>query len=70
MDYGHQGGTLMLWTVFMLFMFVWMLGLIFQFGLGVIPLVIVLTAILAFIQLIRRAASTRRLPARETQKFN
>ena len=60
----------MLWTVLMFFMFAWMLVLIFQFGLGVIPLAIVLTAILAFIQLIRRAASTRSLPARETRKLN
>lgn len=58
------------WTFFMFFMFAWMLGLIFQFGRDVIPLVIALSAILAFFQLIRRAAATRRLPARETQNFN
>jgi hypothetical protein len=59
----------MLWTVFMLFMFVCMLGLIFRFGLGAIPLVIVLASIAAFIKLIRgstfpwrRAAAPRRQP--------
>ena len=44
------------WTGFMLFMFAGMLGLIFQFGLGAMPLVIVLAAIMAFIKLIRRTA--------------
>jgi hypothetical protein len=44
------------WTVCMLFMFAGMLGLIFQFGLGAMPLVIVLTTILAFIKLIRRTS--------------
>lgn len=38
----------------MLFMLACMLGLIFQFRLGAIPLVIVLTTIMAFIKLIRR----------------
>lgn len=59
----------MLWTVFMLFILAWMLGLIVQFGPGVIPLVIALSAILAFFQLIRRVGATRRLPARETHNF-
>lgn len=45
----------MLWTIFMLFLIACMLGLIFQFRLGAIPLVIVLTSIVAFIKLIRRA---------------
>jgi hypothetical protein len=68
--FGHQGGALMLWTAFMLFMFAWMLGLIFKFGLGVIPLVIVLTTIVAFIHLIRRAAFTsRKSPAHATKKI-
>lgn len=43
----------MLWTVFMFFMFVWMLGLVLEFQLGAIPLVIVLTTILAFIKVLR-----------------
>jgi hypothetical protein len=51
------------WTGFMLFMFAGMLGLIFQFGLGAMPLVIVLTTIVAFITLIRRAAFNLRKPA-------
>jgi hypothetical protein len=45
--------VLMLWTTFMLFMFVWMLALVFKFNLGAIPLVIVLTTIIAFVKLIR-----------------
>ncbi|HET7872545.1 MAG TPA: hypothetical protein VFL42_08545 [Terriglobales bacterium] len=45
----------MLWTVFMLVMFAWMLGLVLEFRLGAIPLVIVLASIVAFIKLIRRA---------------
>jgi hypothetical protein len=44
----------MLWRIFMLFMLACMLGLVFQFRLGAIPLVIVLTTIVAFIKLIRR----------------
>ena len=44
----------MLSTLFMLFMFVWMLALVLEFNLGAIPLVIVLTAIIAFVKLIRR----------------
>jgi hypothetical protein len=51
---GHPGGPLMLSTVFMLFMFVWMLALVLQFRLDAIPLVIVLTTIIAFVKLIRR----------------
>jgi len=47
---------MMLWTLFMLFMFACMLGLILQFRLGAIPLVIVLTTIVAFIRLIRRTS--------------
>lgn len=55
----------MLWTVFMLFMFACMLSLIFQFGLGAMPLVIVLASIAAFIKLIRRPAfQWRRAAAR------
>jgi hypothetical protein len=46
--------VLMVWTTFMLFMFVWMLALVFKFNLGAIPLVIVLTTIIAFVKLIRR----------------
>jgi hypothetical protein len=54
--YGHQGGALMLYTVFMLFMFAWMLGLVLEFRLGAIPFVIVLTSIMAFFKLIRRSS--------------
>jgi len=46
----------MLWTVFMLVMFAWMLGLVLEFRLGAIPLVIVITTILAFIKVIRRSS--------------
>jgi hypothetical protein len=53
----------MLWTLFMLFMFAWMLGLVLEFRLGAIPLVIVLTTIVAFITLIRRASFQLRQPA-------
>jgi hypothetical protein len=53
----------MLWTVFMLFMFAWMLGLVLEFRLGAIPLVIVLTTVVAFIKLIRRAQFQLRQPA-------
>jgi hypothetical protein len=58
----------MLWTFFILFMFAWMLGLVLEFRLGAIPLVIVLTTILAFIKLIRRASFQLRQPA-ATGKF-
>jgi hypothetical protein len=58
----------MLWTFFMLFMFAWMLGLVLAFRLGAIPLVIVVTTILAFIKLIRRASFQLRQPA-ATGKF-
>ena len=44
----------MLWTTFMLFMFVWMLALVLEFRLGATPLVIVVTTIIAFVKLIRR----------------
>ena len=56
----------------MLFMFACMLGLIFRFGLGAIPLVIVLASIAAFIKLIRRPAfQWRRRPrAQTTGKLN
>ena len=60
----------MLWTVFMLFMFAWMLALIFQFRLGAIPLVIVLTTIMAFIKLTRRTFQLRKSAAHETGKFS
>ena len=46
----------MLWTVYMLSMFAWMLGLVVEFRLGAIPLVIVLTTMMAFIKLIRRSS--------------
>ena len=44
----------MLSTIFMLFMFIWMLALVLQFQLGAIPLVVVLTTIIVFVKLIRR----------------
>ncbi|HET6935848.1 MAG TPA: hypothetical protein VFI72_13480 [Candidatus Angelobacter sp.] len=44
----------MLWTIFMLVMFAWMLGLIFQFQLSAIHLVITLAAMLAFLKLLNR----------------
>jgi hypothetical protein len=44
----------MLSTIFMLFMSIWMLALVLEFKLDAIPLVIVLTTIIAFVKLIRR----------------
>jgi hypothetical protein len=44
----------MLWTIFMLFMFAWMLVLVLQFRLGVIPAVILLTTMIAFGKLRQR----------------
>lgn len=49
----HPGGWLVLWTVFILFMLAWMLGFVLQFRMGAIPVVIVLTTIMAFVKLIR-----------------
>ena len=61
----------MLWTVFILFMFAWMLGLVLQFRLGAIPVVIVLTTIVAFIKLIRRSSfQLRKSAAHEAEKLN
>ena len=48
----------MLWTVFILFMFAWMLSLVLKLQLDAIPLVIVLTIILAFIKMFRRSSFT------------
>jgi hypothetical protein len=48
----------MLWTVFMLVMFAWVLSLVLKFQLDAIPLVIVLTIILAFIKMLRRSSFT------------
>jgi len=48
----------MLWLIFILCMIVWMLGLVFEFRLGAIPLVIVLATIMAFIRLLRRTRTT------------
>lgn len=47
----------MLWTVFMLLMFVWMLGLVLEFHLGTVPVAIALTTVIAFIKLIRRSSA-------------
>lgn len=41
-------------TIFMLFMFVWMLALVLEFNLTAIPLVIVLTTIIASVKLLCR----------------
>jgi hypothetical protein len=61
----------MLWTVFMLVMFAWMLGLVLEFRLGVIPLVIVLSTIMAFIKVIRRSSfQSRTSAARGTGNSN
>jgi len=61
----------MLWTVFMLLMFIWMLVLILQFGLGAIPLVTVLVTVLAFTKLMEHpSVKVRKLPARGTGKLN
>jgi hypothetical protein len=46
----------MLWTVFVLVMLVWMAGLLLQFRLGAMPIVIVLASILAFVKILRRSA--------------
>jgi ABC-type lipoprotein release transport system permease subunit len=42
----------MFWTVFMIFMVAWMLSLVLEFRLGVMPLVVVLSIMMAFIKLI------------------
>ena len=47
----------MLWTVFMLFMFAWMLGLVLEFHLDAVPLVTVLATMMAFIKLIRHSSA-------------
>lgn len=61
----------MLWTVFMLFMFSWMLVLVLEFRLGAIPLVIVITTMMAFIKLVRRSSvRSRKSAAREIRKLN
>lgn len=58
----------MLWTVFMLFMFAWMLVLVLEFRLGAIPVVTVLATIIAFIKLIRRSSvQLRKSAARDRQ---
>ena len=41
-------------TIFRLFMSVWMLALVLEFNLSAIPLVMVLTTIIVFVQWIRR----------------
>lgn len=46
----------MLWTIFVLFMFAWMLGLVLQFRLGAIPLMTLLAIVLAFVQMMRRSS--------------
>jgi hypothetical protein len=43
----------MLWTLFMLFMFAWMFGLVLQFHLAAVPVVAVLATTMAFIKLIQ-----------------
>lgn len=61
----------MLWTVFMLFMFAWMLGLVLQFHLDAVPLVTVLATMMAFIKLIRSSqAKLRRSAARAIGNLN
>jgi hypothetical protein len=44
----------MLSTIFMLFMLLWMLALVLEFKLGAVPVVVVLTTIIALVKLIRR----------------
>ena len=44
----------MLSTIFMICMFVWMLTLVLEFNLGALPLVVVLTTIIALVKLVRR----------------
>jgi hypothetical protein len=52
---GNQGGTLMLRTVLMIAMFGWLIDLGFQFGTGILPLLLVVTAIvLALNHMFRR----------------
>jgi hypothetical protein len=50
----------MFWTVFMIFMLAWMLSLVLEFRLGVIPLVVVLSIIMAFIKLIGHSTGRSR----------
>jgi uncharacterized membrane protein YjjB (DUF3815 family) len=61
----------MLWTVFMLFMFAWMFGLVLQFHLDAVPVVAVLATTMAFIELIRSSqAKLRRSAARAIGNLN
>jgi hypothetical protein len=53
----HRGGGLMLWTVFMLLVAAWMLGLIFHFGGSVIPLLLVLSLMVLLVKLVIRRTS-------------
>jgi hypothetical protein len=53
----HQGGVLMLWTVFMLFMAVWMLGMVLEFGARAIQIVLVVSLMALLLRLIFRRTS-------------
>jgi hypothetical protein len=50
----HQGGGLMLWTLFKILMVVWMLQLLLRFGGSAIPLVLAMS-LAALLLIIRRA---------------
>jgi hypothetical protein len=52
-----QGGVLMLWTVFMLFMAVWMLGMVLEFGARAIQIVLVVSLMALLLRLIFRRTS-------------
>jgi uncharacterized membrane protein YjjB (DUF3815 family) len=61
----------MLWTLFMLFMFAWMFGLVLRFHLDAVPVVAVLATTMAFIKLIRSSqAKLRRSAARAIGNLN
>jgi hypothetical protein len=53
----HQGGGLMLWTLFKILMVVWMLQMVLQFGGSAIPTVLVVSLAALLLRLIFRRTS-------------
>jgi uncharacterized membrane protein YjgN (DUF898 family) len=70
-DRTHQGGALMLWTVFKILMVVWMLQLLLRFGGSAIPLVLAISLAALLLLIIRRALKFGRLrDSTKTGRFN
>jgi hypothetical protein len=53
-DRTHQGGGLMLWTLFKILMVVWMLQLLLRFGGSAMPVVLVISVVALLLLIIRR----------------